>query len=172
MTICCVVVPSERVPLSSGRASTNFATLLPESGVCGVVTDGELFGVTSSAALSQPALALTANAAAAIALAEIEKLDRLMIDSFSDGKRVVRERRIQSSERGAIRRKEIFSGSNQVAEVCGRGPTERRRRKNRRARVNEVTNASAKRTAIARSAGGRPAVVAMAQPEVIGDGQT
>ena len=83
MTICCVVVPSERLPLSSGSGSTNFATVLPESGVCGVVTDAELSGVTSSAALSQPAPALMANAAAAIAVAEIEKLARLMIDSPS-----------------------------------------------------------------------------------------
>ena len=55
-------MPSERRPLNVGSGSTNFAMVLPESGVCGVVTDADWTVVTSSLslslALSQPALVM------------------------------------------------------------------------------------------------------------------
>ena len=70
-------MPSERRPLNVGSASTNFGMLLPESGVCGVLTDFPWTVVMSSSpplALSQPALARAPSAPAAIERTGIEKV--------------------------------------------------------------------------------------------------
>src|SRR5262252_196978 len=107
MVICCVVVPSDRVPLSNGSGSTNFATPLPDSGVCGVVTDFDCATLVSPAWLSQPAPVMDiANTPTGTETPGIEKVDRLMTLAPSGAGSPVRSgRRTKSSEWASLRQK-------------------------------------------------------------------